>query len=93
MSFVIEEEQLSYQREQRSALCINLQHLYQDLYAHSQQLRLIQICQDFLSLLARGFEVPNHVESTWKNAKLVYCILDGKAVAAYLLANHHPHRS
>ena len=33
MSFVIEEEQLSYQREQRSALCINLQHLYQDLYA------------------------------------------------------------
>ena len=33
MSFVIEEEQLSYQWEQRSALCINLQHLYHDLYA------------------------------------------------------------
>ena len=63
MSFVIEEEQLSYQREQRSALCITLQHLYQDLYAHSQ-LRFIQICQDLLSLLARGFEVTNHVEST-----------------------------
>ena len=31
MSFVIEEEQLSYQGEQRSALCINVQHLYHDL--------------------------------------------------------------
>ena len=64
MSFVIEEEQLSYQREQRSALCVNLQHLYHDLYAHLQQLRLLQICQNLLSLLARGFEIADHVEST-----------------------------
>ena len=36
MSFVIEEEQLSYQGEQRSALCINVQHLYHDLLCTAQ---------------------------------------------------------
>lgn len=35
MSFVIE-EQLSYQGEQRSALCINVQHLYHDLLCTAQ---------------------------------------------------------
>ena len=36
ISFVVEEEQLSYQGEQRSALCINLQHLYHDLLCTAQ---------------------------------------------------------